>query len=135
MSRLLELGSEGGGAVGVGERARGLAEVLERYAVVVLVMLAVAGFALRVGGAARLGFAEDEINKLEAVRAYAHGDLTQNAEHPVLMKALIFASVGAAHWWNEHAASLDISEETALRLHGSEIIRPGLCKCVQSRRV
>jgi hypothetical protein len=96
---------------------------LERYAVVVLVMLAVAGFALRVGGASRLGLAEDEINKLEAVRAYARGDLTQNAEHPVLMKALIFASVGAAHLWNdsrgregERAASLDISDETALRL-------------------
>ena len=123
MSRLLELGSEGAGALAERERARGLAEVLERYAVVVLAMLAVAGFALRVGGAARLGFAEDEINKLEAVRAYAHGDLTQNAEHPVLMKALIFASVGAAHLWNdargregERNASLDISDETALRL-------------------
>ena len=97
MSRLLELGSGGTSAVAVGERARGAAEVLERYAVVLLVMLAAAGFALRLSGAGRLGFAEDEINKLEAVRAYAHGDLTQNAEHPVLMKALIFASVGAAH--------------------------------------
>ena len=123
MSRLLELGSEGAGAVAVGERGRGVAEVLERCAVVVLAMLAVAGFALRLGGSARLGLAEDEINKLEAVRAYAHGDLTQNAEHPVLMKALIFASVGAAHLWNdargregERAASLDISDETALRL-------------------
>ena len=123
MSRLLELGSEGAGALAAGERARGSAEVLERYAVVVLVMLAVAGFALRVGGAARLGLAEDEINKLEAVRAYSRGDLTQNAEHPVLMKALIFASVGAAHLWNDargreggRAASLDVSDETALRL-------------------
>src|SRR5437868_10470614 len=34
----------------------------------------------------RIGFAEDEINKLEAVRAYEHGDITQNAEHPMLMK-------------------------------------------------
>jgi hypothetical protein len=123
LSRLLELGSEGAGAVAEGLRGRGVAEVLERYAVVMLVMLAVAGFALRVGGAARLGLAEDEINKLEAVRAYARGDLTQNAEHPVLMKALIFASVKAAHLWNdsrgresERSASLDISDETALRL-------------------
>ena len=122
MSRLLELDSEGAGALAVGARARGAVEVLERYAFVALVMLAAAGFALRVGGAARLGLAEDEINKLEAVRAYARGDLTQNAEHPVLMKALIFASVGAAHLWNargaegERAKSLDISDETALRL-------------------
>jgi hypothetical protein len=87
---------------------------------VALVMLAAAGFALRVGGVGRVGLAEDEINKLEAVRAYARGDLTQNAEHPVLMKALIFASVGAARLWNERgggrAASLDVSDETALRL-------------------
>lgn len=123
MSRLLELGSGGAGALAAGESARGLAEVLERYAVVVLVMLAVAGFALRVGGASRLGFAEDEINKLDAVRAYERVDLTQNAEHPVLMKAVIFASVKAAHLWNdargregERAASLDVSDETALRL-------------------
>jgi hypothetical protein len=122
LSRLLELGSGGARAVAVGERARGVADVLERYAVVVLAMLAVAGFALRVGGAGRLGLAEDEINKLEAVRAYARGDLTQNAEHPVLMKALIFASVGAARLWNsrgaegERNASLDVSDETALRL-------------------
>ncbi|HEV7889805.1 MAG TPA: glycosyltransferase family 39 protein [Pyrinomonadaceae bacterium] len=123
MSRLLELWSEGVGTLAAGESAGGLAEVLERCAVVVLVMLAVAGFALRVGGASRLGLAEDEINKLEAVRAYARGDLTQNAEHPVLMKALIFASVGAAHLWNdargregERSASLDVCDETALRL-------------------
>jgi hypothetical protein len=122
LSRLLELGSGGTGAFAVGVRARSVAEVLERYAVVVLVMLAAAGFALRVGGAGRLGLAEDEINKLEAVRAYAHGDLTENAEHPVLMKALIFASVGAAHLWNSRGAegdrlqALDISDETALRL-------------------
>src|SRR5919199_6409297 len=101
MSRLLEFDSEGAGALAAGERERGLAEVLERYAVVALVMLAAAGFALRVGGASRLGLAEDEINKLEAVRAYARGDITQNAEHPMLMKALIFASVRAAHWWND----------------------------------
>jgi hypothetical protein len=122
LSRLLELESEGAGAVAAGERGRSAAEVLERCAVVVLSVLAVAGFALRAGGASRLGFAEDEINKLEAVRAYARGDLTQNAEHPVLMKALIFASVGAAHLWNARGpegarrAALDVSDETALRL-------------------
>jgi hypothetical protein len=122
LSRLFELDPKSAGALAVGERARGAAEVLERYAVVALVMLAAAGFALRVGGASRLGLAEDEINKLDAVRAYARGDLTQNAEHPVLMKALIFASVKAAHVWNARGAeggrakSLDVSDETALRL-------------------
>jgi hypothetical protein len=120
LSRLIELDSEG--ALAVAERGRGLAEVLERHAVVVLVMLTAAGFALRVGGVSRLGLAEDEINKLEAVRAYARGDLTQNAEHPVLMKALISASVGAAHAWEARGAAgdrltrLDVSDEAAIRL-------------------
>ncbi len=63
-------------------RERGLAEALERHAFVVLIALTVVGFGLRVGGVSRLGLAEDEINKLEAVRAYARGRLTENAEHP-----------------------------------------------------
>jgi hypothetical protein len=101
----------------VGERVRGLAEALERYAVVVLLMLAAVGFTLRVGGVSRVGLAEDEINKLDAVRAYERGDFTQNAEHPMLLKALIFASVEGARLWNERApAELQLSDETALRL-------------------
>jgi Dolichyl-phosphate-mannose-protein mannosyltransferase/Alg9-like mannosyltransferase family len=123
LARPLELDSGGAGALAAGERGRGFAEILERYAVVALVMLAAAGFALRAGGAGRVGLAEDEMNKLDAVRAYSRGDLTQNAEHPVVMKALIYVSVGAAHFWNEwrgpagvRAASLDVSDETALRL-------------------
>jgi hypothetical protein len=110
-------------------RAGGRAEALERYAVVVLVVLAAVGFALRAGGVSRIGFAEDEINKLEAVRAYAEGDFTENAEHPMVMKALIFASVGAAHAWNGRApAESQISDEAALRfpnvLFGSLTVFP-----------
>ena len=93
MSRIIELGSGGERALAVGERGRGVAETLERYAVVVLLMLTAVGFALRVGGIARVGFAEDEINKLDAVSAYERGDFTQNAEHPMVMKALVFVSV------------------------------------------
>ena len=55
-----------------------------------LLVLAAVGFALRVQGIGRVGFAEDEINKLEAVRAYARGDITPNGEHPMLMKSLMF---------------------------------------------
>jgi hypothetical protein len=101
----------------VSARGRSLAEVLERYAVVVLVMLAVVGFTLRVGGISRVGLAEDEINKLEAVHAYERGDFTDNAEHPMVMKVLIFASVELARAWNGRArAELQISDEAALRL-------------------
>jgi len=103
-------------------RARGLAEVLERRAVLVLFVLAALGFALRAGGVGQLGLAEDEINKLEAVRAYERGNFTENAEHPMLMKALIYASVRAADAWNargredDRLRALDIGDEAAVRL-------------------
>ena len=117
MSRLIELDSQGAEALAAEARGRSLAEALERYAVVVLVMLTAVGFALRLGGVSRLGLAEDEVNKLEAVGAYARGDFAQNAEHPMVMKALVFASVGAARAWNEHAPSdLFVGDEAAIRL-------------------
>lgn len=76
---------------------------------------------LRLSGVSDIGFAEDEINKLEAVRAYGRGDITPNAEHPMLMKTLIFVSMRAAHAWNARAGAgdtlhaLNISDEAALR--------------------
>lgn len=117
MARHFEISS--GAAVAAGARARGrsAAEVVERYAVVALVVLAAAGFALRAGGLSEIGFAEDEINKLEAVEAYGRGDITKNAEHPMLMKALVFVSVRAAAGWNAGAPpGLRVSDEAALRL-------------------
>ncbi|MFL6334260.1 MAG: ArnT family glycosyltransferase [Pyrinomonadaceae bacterium] len=125
MARLIELDSEGA-RTPAAARSRGLAEVLERYAVLVLVVLAAVGFGLRAWGVSELGLAEDEINKLEAVRAYDRGDFTENAEHPMLMKALIYASVRVADRWNAREGSargakgapprlLDISDEAAVR--------------------
>lgn len=91
----------------------------ERYAVVVvaLVVLALAGFGLRVSGIGAVGFAEDEINKLEAVRAYGRGDIAPNAEHPMVMKTLIFVSMRAAQAWNDNSSAdaARISDEAALR--------------------
>ena len=91
--------------------------VLSRGIALVLVVLMLLGLALRVRGISELGFAEDEINKLEAVRAYARGRITPNAEHPMLMKTLIFVSLTAAQKWNEGAGATrrQISEETAVR--------------------
>ena len=86
-----------------------------------LVLLCVLGLGLRMHGISEVGFAEDEINKLEAVRAYAHGDITPNAEHPMLMKTLIFVSLNVAEKWNGRGSRgdtlqmLDISEEAAVR--------------------
>ncbi|HEX8147394.1 MAG TPA: glycosyltransferase family 39 protein [Pyrinomonadaceae bacterium] len=93
----------------------------ERYAVVALLVLAAAGFGLRAWGVSQVGLAEDEVNKLEAVRAYDRGDFTENAEHPMVMKALIYASVRAADAWNARGAGgdrlrpLDVSDEAAVR--------------------
>ena len=92
--------------------------VLERHAVLVLVVLTLLGFGLRVSGLGSVGFAEDEINKLEAVRAYERGDITPNAEHPMAMKALIFVSMQAAQIWNgtSAGATRPLADETAVRL-------------------
>jgi len=58
-----------------------------------LAVLVVVGLWFRVNHLAAIGFAEDEVNKVEAVQAYQHGDITANAEHPMLMKALMFLSM------------------------------------------
>ena len=89
---------------------------LDRAALVLLSLLFACGLGLRLAGVSAIGFAEDEINKLEAVQAYGRGNITPNAEHPMLMKTLVFASTRAAHAWNETApAALQISDEAALR--------------------
>ncbi|MDT5270831.1 MAG: Dolichyl-phosphate-mannose-protein mannosyltransferase [Acidobacteriota bacterium] len=122
MARLIELDSEGARTLPAAARAPGLAGGLERYVLLVLLVLAAVGFALRASGVGQVGLAEDEINKLEAVRAYERGDFTVNAEHPMVMKALIYASVRAADAWNARASEgdrlrlLDISDEAAVRL-------------------
>ena len=72
-----------------------------------LALLVVLGFALRLNQLGAIGFAEDEINKLDAIRAYASGDFSANAEHPMVMKTLMFVS--------SHMAPTS-SEEVALRL-------------------
>ena len=99
----------------VAER-RGLVTTRERYMVATaLAVCVVLGLGLRLSGIERIGFAEDEINKLEAVRAYGRGDIRPNAEHPMLMKALMYVSVRTAHAWNAVSTSGDISDEAALR--------------------
>ena len=64
--------------------------------VAVLVLLVLVGLGFRVWQLGAIGFAEDEVNKVDAVRAYHKGDITANAEHPMLMKVLMFSSVKVA---------------------------------------
>jgi hypothetical protein len=122
LERSLELTPEETAGIGVSPvettpRGASRALALDRGIALMLVVLMLLGLALRVHGLSELGFAEDEINKLEAVRAYGRGDITPNGEHPMLMKTLIFISLGAAERWNATAgATRQISEETAVRL-------------------
>jgi hypothetical protein len=101
---------------------RGREWAAERTTFAALALLFVCGLGLRVAGLGAVGFAEDEINKLAAVESYARGDITPNAEHPMLMKTLALASLSAARWWNERSLpgdtldALDVSDEAALRL-------------------
>lgn len=81
-----------------------------------LALMFVFGLGLRLSGIDRIGFAEDEINKLDAVRAYEQGDIRPNAEHPMVMKSLMFVSMQAAHVWNAASNRVVVNDETALRL-------------------
>jgi hypothetical protein len=63
------------------------------------------------------GLSEDEINKVWAIDAYRHGHFAANAEHPMLMKLAMWASVEMAEAWNRVAPTAEtISLETAIRL-------------------
>ncbi|HEU4796900.1 MAG TPA: glycosyltransferase family 39 protein, partial [Pyrinomonadaceae bacterium] len=58
-----------------------------------LALLVLLGFGLRVTQLDAIGFAEDEMNKLDAIHAYERGDFAANSEHPMVMKLLMWASV------------------------------------------
>lgn len=78
-----------------------------KFIVATLALLVILGFGLRVTQLGAAGFAEDEMNKLDAIHAYEHGDFSANSEHPMVMKRLMWASV--------RGVPMD-SEEAALRL-------------------
>lgn len=92
---------------------RGLLASLNWSVIGTLTIFVVLGFGLRVSKLPALGFAEDEINKLEAVRAYQRGDITANAEHPMLMKLLMLVSLTRAGQGGDRDT---LSDEFALRL-------------------
>ena len=71
---------------------------------------------VRVGGLDTFGFSEDEINKVHAIAEYRGGHFGANAEHPMLMKLAMWASVDAVAGWNRLAPDQAIAPETALRL-------------------
>ncbi len=101
------------------EPTLGLFDRLERRKLLIIIVTVAIGFCARAYRLDAAGFAEDEANKIFAARAYEQGDFTANAEHPMVMKMLCFASTHVASAWNRAAGqgiNLRISEETALRL-------------------
>ena len=91
-----------------------------RETVCLLLAAVLLGAVVRFSGLAERGLAEDEVNKLQAVRQYQQGDFTGNAEHPMLLKSLILVSVTAADLWNRWGAGANggglVTEEVAVRL-------------------
>src|SRR5262245_15744297 len=92
---------------------------LERTQLLIIIVTVAIGFCARVYRLDAAGLAEDEANKIFAIRAYKQGDFTANAEHPMVMKLLCYGSISAASKWNDafgNLLGLSISEEAALRL-------------------
>jgi hypothetical protein len=91
----------------------------------ILALVVAAGFGFRATRLGAEGLSEDELNKLRAVEDYrARGLTAANGEHPMLMKALLTASVVACEAWNgtglaQARPALRVSVETALRLPGA----------------
>lgn len=83
---------------------------------VLLVGIVLAGFALRLTALSEFGFGEDEVAKLLAIDEYRQGRFSANAEHPMLMKLLIWASLSSAEQWNHLAPSMPVAPESALRM-------------------
>ena len=74
----------------------GLVKTLDWSIAATLALLVILGFSLRLTQLGAIGFAEDEMNKLDAIHAYEHGDVSANSEHPMVMKLLMWASVRQA---------------------------------------
>ena len=81
-----------------------LAATLDWTIASTLALLVVLGFGLRVSQLGAIGFAEDEMNKLDAVHAYERGDFSANSEHPMVMKMLMWASLRGVPAGSEEAA-------------------------------
>jgi 4-amino-4-deoxy-L-arabinose transferase-like glycosyltransferase len=100
--------------------------VLSRtLAATILALIVAAGFGFRAAHLGDEGLSEDELNKLRAVEDYrARGLTATNGEHPMLMKALLTASVVACETWNasrlaQAHPALEVPVESALRLPGA----------------
>ena len=94
-----------------------LSTLTKSHKVAALFLIVALGLALRLRGLGRIGFNEDEVNKVVAARAYLQGDFSNNREHPMLMKLMIAVSLAATDLWDrEFGGARPVPEEVAVRL-------------------
>jgi hypothetical protein len=95
------------------QRPKALSLVLDRLALVTslditvvltLALLIILGLGLRANQLSAIGFAEDEMNKLDAIHSYERGDFSANSEHPMLMKLMMLISLHVSPTASEEAA-------------------------------
>lgn len=93
---------------------------VNHWTVGLLALAVLLGAFFRTWNISEIGFAEDEVNKIDTVREYQQGQFTGNAEHPMLMKGLILVSVSAADVYNDRVAAPlgwhPMPEEMSVRL-------------------
>jgi hypothetical protein len=88
-----------------------------RTKVVTVAVATVLALGFRMSALSTYGLSEDELNKVEAIERYREGHFSANAEHPMLMKLAMWASVDLSRAWNRIAPiDQEMSLETALRL-------------------
>ena len=93
MAENLKLDSTASAINVLGADRLALVNTLDWSIIGTLALLVVLGFGLRVTQLGAIGFAEDEMNKLDAIHAYERGDFSANSEHPMVMKLLMWVSV------------------------------------------
>jgi hypothetical protein len=88
-----------------------------RTRIAILAITTVLALGFRLSALSTYGLSEDELNKVHAIEQYRAGHFSANAEHPMLMKLAMWASVDLAQVWNRIAPPGQVmSLETALRL-------------------
>ena len=88
-----------------------------RIKIATLAIATLLALGFRISALSTYGFSEDELNKIHAIDQYRMGHFGANAEHPMLMKLAMWASVDAAQAWNRLVPPDEaVSLETALRL-------------------
>lgn len=98
-------------------RPRVLSIATARTRLLALSLVAIFSLGYRLVGLSAYGFSEDEMNKLHAVEQYQAGHFSANAEHPMLMKLAMLASVELVNGWNHTLpADQQVPIETAIRL-------------------